>query len=258
MTNSPAPNKNRNLIGYLTQLPLLQGIPTDVLEELAGQLEGYTLTTGEKLFKQGDPGTSLYIIKEGHIKVVAQTAGGDELILNQFGPGEFFGEMSLIDQEPRSAGAVAMTPMVLFKLSRQNFEQVLVSHPLTILEITRSLSQKLRFAAAYIQKAIEWSEQVAAGNYSSAIGEIESAKSIGFNQQQSNEAQIKSLISTFFTMVEGVKAREDDLKREVMDLKIKIDYAKREHQVTEITETEYFERLQKEASILRKRKKQAK
>ncbi len=133
-------------IEYLENLPLLNGLPQDVIVELAGQLDTRTLSEGETLFHQGDPGNNaLYIIKEGQVKVVTHTMDGEELILNQFGPGEFFGEMSLIDQEPRSAGAIALSPVVMLRLGRDDFQTVLTKHPLVILEITRGLSYKLRF-----------------------------------------------------------------------------------------------------------------
>lgn len=241
------------MVAHLQKLPLFQNIPPDILNQLNQRLERCRLEKEEFLFHQGDPGDSLYIIEEGKVSVVAEHADGSLLTLNQFGPGEFFGEMSLVDHESRSAGAVADTPALLLKLTRQDFEAVINSHPLLLMEITRSLSLKLRFAAAYIQKAVQWSQNIASGNYNETLGELENAQAL--NADQTVEDDISLLIATFFQMTKNIQKREAELKEEIYTLKIEVDQQKKAKQVTAITETEYFQQLQEKVEELRQSRK---
>jgi CRP-like cAMP-binding protein len=239
-------------IKYLKRLSLLEGLPSDVVSKLADKLKLHRLSPGMVLFSQGAPGDSLYIIQTGQVKVVVNTADGKELVLNQFGPGEFFGEMSLIDQEPRSASAMAITPAVLFELKRDAFQQVLMGYPSALFEITRSLSTKLRFAATYIQKAIEWSQQVAAGDYQTTLGEIETLQP-SVEADSPDAARVNALIGAFFWMVKDVKEREEELKRQVSELRIEIDEEKEARQVAEIVDSEYFHQLQEKINEIRQK-----
>lgn len=237
---------------FLEKLPLFQGVPAGLIAELAGRLERCTFQAGEALFREGDPGDSLYLLQSGRVKVVSRKVHGEELVLNELEPGEFFGEMALLDEVPRSAGVVALTRVSVLKLTRDDFFEVLSREPSVALAVLRSLSARLRFAARYIQKAIEWGQHVAAGNYSQAMGEIETVQSGVVDEIQSDEARINILISTFFQLVQGVQAREETLKQQLQALRIEIDRVKEAQEVAKIVETDYFRELQKKAKRLRK------
>lgn len=95
---------------------------------------------------EDDPGDALYIVSTGQVKVVLIGEDGREVILSVLGDGDFFGEMSLIDDEPRSAHVIAMQDSHLLVLRRDDFQSQLEQHPKVALELLRVLVQRLRRA----------------------------------------------------------------------------------------------------------------
>lgn len=100
------------------------------------------------IVSQDEPGDALYVLVRGKVKVVLYGGeSGREMILSVFkSPGDFFGEMSLLDDEPRSASVVAAEPSRLLVLSRAHFRTHLAAHPRTALRVLTELSQRLRRA----------------------------------------------------------------------------------------------------------------
>jgi CRP-like cAMP-binding protein len=239
----------------LQNISLFAGLSEESLLELAENLEPLTLQEGEILFKKGDPGNALFIIREGWVKAYARNPRGEEVVLNEFGPGESFGEMSLVDGRPRSATIQTMNPTRLLILRQESFLKILTQHPTFGLELLRDISNKLRFAATYIQKVTEWSQYIAEGNYNYAIKEIEKAQSMVEEDGQSDEDRARSFLAAIFKMIEGVQKREEELQLQVHRLRIKIDENRRASDVAEITESEYFQSLQQRAKELREKTK---
>jgi CRP-like cAMP-binding protein len=98
---------------------------------------------GELIFGAGEPGDAMYVVTSGR---VALDHGGPEPVL--VGPGEAFGEMALIDQEPRSATATAVTDTELYEITEALFLLLVQDAPQFALEIMRALSRRLRQANA--------------------------------------------------------------------------------------------------------------
>lgn len=120
--------------------------PTAVaaLERLA---EVRDFSSGAVIASQDEPGDALFVLVRGRVKVVLYGESGREMILSVFkSPGDFFGEMSLLDDEPRSATLVAAEPARLLVLSRRDFQAHIQAHPRTALRVLRELSQRLRRA----------------------------------------------------------------------------------------------------------------
>ncbi len=100
---------------------------------------------------QEDPGDALYVLASGKVKVVLYGDSGREIILSIFkSPGDFFGEMSLLDDEPRSATVVAVEPSTLLVLSRAAFRDHIAARPGTAFRVLAELSRRLRRADAII------------------------------------------------------------------------------------------------------------
>jgi CRP-like cAMP-binding protein len=95
---------------------------------------------------EDDPGDALYIVSSGQVKVVLIGEDGREVILSVLGDGDFFGEMALIDDEPRSAHVIAMRDSQLLVLRREDFQAQLEEHPKVALKLLRVLVQRLRRA----------------------------------------------------------------------------------------------------------------
>jgi CRP-like cAMP-binding protein len=239
------------LIGYLERLPLFKGAPPAILAKLAHRVRILNLTRGDFLVRQGDASDSLFVIRTGWVKIVADGPQGEEVILNQCGPGQLIGEMSLIDQKPRSNSMIAISQAEILEIKYDAVLVVLNEYPLLALSFLRDMSDRLRFANAYIEETIVWSQHIAKGNYDFVQQRVEETQSTIVSTDLSYQARANAFLSSFFKMVEGVRKREEDLKQQVQQLIIEIDEVKRQRAVKELTETEFFEHLQTTAQKLR-------
>jgi CRP/FNR family cyclic AMP-dependent transcriptional regulator len=98
----------------------------DALARLAAALEAKDYADGQAVFAEGDPGDSMYFLKSGRVRIDKRTdaAGASRKTLTVLEPGDYFGEMSLLDQKPRSASAVAEGPVRIFRLSKASFDEL--------------------------------------------------------------------------------------------------------------------------------------
>lgn len=93
---------------------------------------------------EGEKSDSLYMILEGKVKVYASEDGGNEVILNMQGRGDFFGEMTLLDDAPRSASVMTMEPTRMSVMSKAAFRDCLAAHPEVAFNLIRMLTQRVR------------------------------------------------------------------------------------------------------------------
>jgi CRP/FNR family cyclic AMP-dependent transcriptional regulator len=128
----------------LAAVPLFRELAAAELELLAAATRRRRYKRGEVIFLEGDPGAGLCIIESGRVNIVLRGEDGRELVLNVYGPGEFFGEFALLDGEPRSADAVAQDACLVHWLRRQDFLAFLESHPRVAWELLAVLSRRLR------------------------------------------------------------------------------------------------------------------
>jgi CRP-like cAMP-binding protein len=111
-------------IGSLRQCALFRDAGDGVLGQLAGRLRQRRFRRNEVIFHQGDPGDSLHIVGEGSVKITLPSPEGDEAIIATLRPGDFFGELALLDGAPRSATAVALEPTTTLALPRDAFMEL--------------------------------------------------------------------------------------------------------------------------------------
>src|SRR5690349_18741537 len=112
---------DNNVIRILSQLPLFATLPPDAVAAMADIMVPGELSDGDALFHKGDPSGALFLITSGAVKVILDDAELGEQILRQLGPGEALGEMSLIDETPRTATVVALSPIKYLVLHHQDF-----------------------------------------------------------------------------------------------------------------------------------------
>lgn len=135
---------------YLLKVPLFQRLAPATLASFANACVRIKLGAGEVLFWEGDPGGSLYVIVSGRIRIERVSESGDTQVLGMRGPGEFIGEMSLIDGMPRSASAVAASACRLLVMQKSAFEMLILTEPTATLAIMESMSRRIREAAALL------------------------------------------------------------------------------------------------------------
>lgn len=242
------------ILESLKKLPLFREIPENILTRIAAHSEIRELNRGDILVREGEPSDSLFIIRTGWVKVVAKGVQGEEIILNQCGPGQIIGEMSLLDQEARSNTIIALSPVKLIEIKYSIILELVDESPLLTMALLRDMSSRLRFANAYIEETVEWCQQIAAGNYDFVEDQVSRTQSTIIDLTQSHQARASAFLSSFFKMVRNVRQREEGLRRQLQELTIQIDEAKRQQVVSEITETSFFEDLQAAAQKLRRKR----
>jgi CRP/FNR family transcriptional regulator, cyclic AMP receptor protein len=130
--------------GLISQINIFKGLGSSELKLLISLLKEKTVRKDGIVLNQEDPGDALYIIKEGKVKVVLFGEEGKEFILSTLKSGDFFGEMSLLDGEPRSASVVATKEAKLLVLERDDFLNFVRNSPDIALNILAELSRRLR------------------------------------------------------------------------------------------------------------------
>jgi len=128
----------------LEGVPLFREIPLHHLRELARYARSETYAAGEIIVRMGDPGSTLYIVRTGHVSVVREHPSGGEVALATLGPGEFFGELSIFDGEKRSATVIALDETTTVTLGRFDLVRVVSGNPQIGLSLLKSLSTRLR------------------------------------------------------------------------------------------------------------------
>ena len=124
---------------------LFDGIPADLLDEIAPQIRIARFAENDIVFREGDHGDALYLVGTGSVRISKLGRGGQQETLSFIEPGSFFGEMALLDHEPRSAMATAAKPTVLGLLHEDAFQRVLEIAPSRLhLNFLHSVTKRLR------------------------------------------------------------------------------------------------------------------
>jgi CRP/FNR family transcriptional regulator, cyclic AMP receptor protein len=130
----------------LKAVPLFSSLQEEQLRMLTTMVSRRSASRGTTIMAGGDATDSLYIVLSGRLKVMMSDSDGKEVILTILGPGEFFGEMGLIDDEPRSASVVTIEPCELLYIAKRDFKKCIADHHDMAMEVMRSLVRRLREA----------------------------------------------------------------------------------------------------------------
>lgn len=244
---------SQDVTAQLKHTIIFNGLSDEVLSDLAQKATTRKLSKSDVLMRKGEPGDSLFLIHNGWVKIVTLDSKGDELIINKCGPGETIGEMALLDGAPRSATVIAMEDTEVLELHQDAFHDLLNRRPDVSLAIIRSYSERLRFSTTYIERAIDWSQKTAEGDYS-FIDQTQTQPIL--HGAATDDDKATQLLSAFFAMVRKVKEREDGLKQQLEKLTFEIDQARRKQEFEEITSTEFYANLKEQAKALRQKRAQ--
>ena len=133
-------------VDFLATVPLFSGLDRSELEKFAEVTREKSYPKGSVILFEDDPGDSLFVVRDGRVKVVLIGEDGREVILGVLGVGEYFGELSLIDDRPRSAHVIAMEDSNLLVLRREDFRKRVESSPSVAWSLLTELSRRLRRA----------------------------------------------------------------------------------------------------------------
>jgi CRP-like cAMP-binding protein len=148
-------------IAFLRRVPLFQDVDEAVLRVLWPSFRERRLRAGDVLFRTGDPGEELYLIKQGSIVVSKPITGRVEQVLARLEPGEAFGEMSVFgDERHRSATCQADVDALLYSLDRESLGRFIADNPLTAAKFFQHMAQvafkRLRDSSDLVAEVTRW------------------------------------------------------------------------------------------------------
>jgi CRP-like cAMP-binding protein len=146
MATAPPNPQIRTVLDQLRRVPLFAHLTESELERVSAAVREKSYPKSSVILFEHDPGDALYVVVSGQVKVVLIGEDGREVILAILTEGDFFGEMSLIDDEPRSAHVIATEDSNLLVLRREDFLRCMEQTPRIALGLLRALSRRLRRA----------------------------------------------------------------------------------------------------------------
>ncbi len=140
----------------LRKIPLFATLDDDGMNYLKDVAVKRSFPKNTILFSRGDESDALYLLYKGTVKAVINDETGKEIVLSTFGPGEYFGEISFLDGEARSATVVTREPVQVLIVYKNDFKKILFSNPDIVFRLLRELLKKLRRSTEQIESWHLW------------------------------------------------------------------------------------------------------
>jgi signal transduction histidine kinase len=154
----------------LESCKLFSALPPDQLASLQSVTREVVFAGGREIFKEGDAGDVLYVVKSGLVQITAVIAEGERQVLSRVPPGEVFGEFAIIDNQPRSATALAEVDTTLYVVPREALVEMLTTSPQFSFSLMREITQRMReFNRQYVRKVIQAERMALVGRFASSI-----------------------------------------------------------------------------------------
>jgi CRP/FNR family transcriptional regulator, cyclic AMP receptor protein len=141
-------------LAVLRRYPLFRTLPLEHIERLSAYASTRAYARGATIFTKGDPGTSLFAVCSGTIRIAVPSPDGRDAVFNLIREGEIFGEIALLDGKPRTADATAMTDSELMLIDRRDFVGVLESQPETALKLIEVLCARVRKTSQQVEDVL--------------------------------------------------------------------------------------------------------
>ena len=135
-----------SIAAFLATVPLFKSLDTVERERFAELVREKSYPKGSVIVFEDDPGDALFVVRSGRVKVVLLAEDGREVILGLLSVGEHFGELALIDDQPRSAHVIAMEESSILVLRRDDFRRRVEANPVVAWALLQELSRRLRRA----------------------------------------------------------------------------------------------------------------
>jgi CRP/FNR family transcriptional regulator, cyclic AMP receptor protein len=132
---------------FLKTMPLFAGLGEPSLQALARAGKFIQVEKGQFIFFQADPSDKVFIVRSGLISIVLESPDGREMVINEIRPGNYFGEVGVLTNQPRSTSAIARTKSELLALPRQAFLDALDSEPALTRRILELIANRLRISS---------------------------------------------------------------------------------------------------------------
>lgn len=136
----------------LARVPLFKRLEPHELEHLAEDIDQVNYKAGETIFNEHDLGDGLYVVETGSVRIWVMDEDVSEVTLAELKPGDFFGELAVLDRGERSSSATALTDTHLHKLSSDAFQQFLIEHPDAAVDVICEIAQRMRQTNLLVSK----------------------------------------------------------------------------------------------------------
>ena len=136
----------------LAAIPVFGGLDEEGLSNLSRGMRIRRFRRGETVFHVGDPGDALFIVMSGSIKITLPADSGDEAILATLRPGDFFGELALLDGAPRSATAIAIEATETYVLPRDRFRDLIATEPVMRDALLATMAAEVRRLTHHVEE----------------------------------------------------------------------------------------------------------
>ena len=146
----------------LRNVPIFQLLDNDELAELAAHIDEQTFQPNQLIFKAGDPGNNMQIILSGAVQTYVTDDEGNRIVVGELGKGEMFGELSLLDNQPRSASAIATEPTKTFIIDQDDLRRLFAKKPEAAFDILNILGQRIRTTDALLRTRVSRNANVVA------------------------------------------------------------------------------------------------
>jgi CRP/FNR family cyclic AMP-dependent transcriptional regulator len=128
----------------LSRIPLFQRLTPEELEQLAAEVDQVKFDADEIIFNEQDKGDALYVVEDGSVRIWVLDEDVEPVTLKELGPGEFFGELAVLDRGPRSTNATAIGETTLHRLSSDDFQAFLMKHPDVAIDVICEIGARMR------------------------------------------------------------------------------------------------------------------
>jgi len=149
-------------------VPIFGGLEEAALEKILGRMREVTLAPGAPACGEGESGRQMYLVRDGEVEVARTTQAGTRVPIVRLGVGDCFGEMTLIEMQPRSATVSATRPTLLYALGKADlfalYQEDLHAYVLLLQNICRELARRLRKADSRIAELLEAAASLSAQN----------------------------------------------------------------------------------------------
>ncbi|HEY2953543.1 MAG TPA: ATP-binding protein [Verrucomicrobiae bacterium] len=154
----------------LESCKLFSHLPAGELKQLQAVTREIGFSSGQEIFKEGDPGDGFYVVKAGQVQISALVATGERQVFSKIQPGDFFGEMAVLDDQPRSATTTAEGDTVVYFIPRSQLLNMLRHSPELSISLMRDISHRMReFNRQYIRNVLQAERMALVGRFASSI-----------------------------------------------------------------------------------------
>lgn len=139
---------------HLAQVPLFRRLDERELLKLAEKVDQVSFESGQMIFHEKDQGDALYVVESGTVRIWVHDDDVKQITLSELKSGDFFGELSVLDEGERSANAAAATDCVLHRLRRDDFHEFLLSHSYVAVDLVCEIGSRLRQTNALVSQRV--------------------------------------------------------------------------------------------------------